>query len=114
MTVRKLPAGAASYRPGRGPHRRPHSGRGSAAAVTLVAAVLTAVGSPAAAGDLTLIGGLKLIDNSNADSWLEIDRTANTNHGSGTSGSDHDGSAVDLMDTLINPDRTDDDSEDGG
>lgn len=63
---------------------------------------------PAPAGDL------KLIDNSEADSWPEVDRTANTHHGSGTSGSDHDGSGVDLMDTLISPDRSDDDSEDGG
>ncbi|WP_328720053.1 hypothetical protein OHT52_11515 [Streptomyces sp. NBC_00247] len=109
MTVTILPAGAASSRPGRGPHRRPALGRGSAAAMALAAALLAAAGSPAAAGDLNLT----LIDNSEADSWLEIDRTANTNSGSGTSGSDHDGSAVDLMDTLINPDSTDDE-EDGG
>ncbi|MFE6976193.1 hypothetical protein [Streptomyces sp. NPDC057682] len=76
----------------------------TAAAAALAAALVAAAGSPAAAGDLKLT----VIDNSEADSWLEIDRTANTNQGSGTSGSDHDGSAVDLMDTLINPDRTDD------
>ncbi|MGW1225327.1 hypothetical protein [Streptomyces sp. NPDC001478] len=80
----------------------------TAATAALAAALVAAAGSPAAAGDLKLT----VIDNSEADSWLEIDRTANTNHGSGTSGSDHDGSAVDLMDTLINPDRTDDDGED--
>ncbi len=32
-----------------------------------------------------------LIDNSHADSWLEVDRTANSQVGSGTAGSDHDG-----------------------
>lgn len=32
-----------------------------------------------------------LIDNSHADSWLEVDRTANSTVGSGTAGSDHDG-----------------------
>jgi hypothetical protein len=32
-----------------------------------------------------------LIDNSHADSWLEVDRTANSTIGSGTAGSDHDG-----------------------
>lgn len=110
MTARTLPSGAASFGPGRVTHRRPALGRGSATVMVLAAALLTAAGSPAAAGDLNLT----LIDNSEADSWLEIDRTANTNSGSGTSGSDHDGSAVDLMDTLINPDSTDDDSEDGG
>ncbi|TRV76888.1 hypothetical protein FKN01_17345 [Streptomyces sp. 130] len=76
--------------------------------MALAAAFLVTASPPAAAGDLNL----SVIDNSEADSWLEIDRTANTNHGSGTSGSDHDGSAVDLMDTLINPDNTDDDSKD--
>lgn len=36
--------------------------------------------------------GLLIIDNSNADSWLEVDRTLNTQAGSkGTAGSDHDG-----------------------
>ncbi|MFG2714186.1 hypothetical protein ACGFX2_27075 [Streptomyces goshikiensis] len=32
-----------------------------------------------------------LIDNSGADSWLEIDRTANSQSGTGTAGSDHEG-----------------------
>ncbi|MYS59055.1 MULTISPECIES: hypothetical protein [Streptomycetaceae] len=35
--------------------------------------------------------GFTLIDNSHADSWLEIDRTLNAQAGSGTAGSDHDG-----------------------
>lgn len=35
-----------------------------------------------------------IIDNSHADSWLEVDRTLNGQIGSGTAGSDHDGSEV--------------------
>ncbi|MGK5548568.1 hypothetical protein ACSNOH_28115 [Streptomyces sp. URMC 127] len=36
--------------------------------------------------------GLLVVDNSHADSWLEVDRTANALVGSkGTAGSDHDG-----------------------
>ncbi|MFF9132050.1 MULTISPECIES: hypothetical protein [unclassified Streptomyces] len=42
-----------------------------------------------------------MIDNSRADSVLEVDRTANLQTGSGTAGSDHDGSAVDLMHALL-------------
>ncbi|WP_405998380.1 hypothetical protein [Streptomyces sp. NBC_00829] len=34
---------------------------------------------------------LVLIDNSGADSWLEVDRTANSQSGTGTAGSDHEG-----------------------
>ncbi|WP_265295230.1 hypothetical protein [Streptomyces sp. SHP 1-2] len=108
MTRHTSPAGTSPARALRGPHPAGSGAlRRSVAAALMLAAVLAAA-PPAAAGDLTLI------DNSEADSWLEIDRTANLNLGSGTSGSDHDGSAVDLMDTLLNPDRTDDDSEDGG
>jgi hypothetical protein len=41
--------------------------------------------------------GLLIIDNSNADSWLEVDRTLNTLVGSkGTAGSDHDGDGGDI------------------
>jgi hypothetical protein len=41
--------------------------------------------------------GLLIIDNSNADSWLEVDRTLNTLAGSkGTAGSDHDGDGGDV------------------
>lgn len=43
--------------------------------------------------------GLLVIDNSSADSWLEVDRTLNTLIGSkGTAGSDHDGGggAIDM------------------
>lgn len=37
---------------------------------------------------------LVLVDNSGADSWLEVDRTGNSSRGSGSAGSDHDGHAV--------------------
>ncbi|MFI0717662.1 hypothetical protein [Streptomyces sp. NPDC021224] len=41
--------------------------------------------------------GLLVIDNSNADSWLEVDRTLNTMlHSKGTAGSDHDGDGGDI------------------
>ncbi|MET4924293.1 hypothetical protein P3L51_18365 [Streptomyces sp. PSRA5] len=90
------------------PRRHRSAARGGVTVLALAAAVLTA-GAPAAEGsDRRLV----LIDNSHADSWLEVDRTANLEIGDGTAGSDHDGSAVDLMDTLINPDSTDDDSTD--
>lgn len=112
MTSRITPAGAAPPCPAGEPnhHAAPIRRRSVTAAVALAVALLTAAHSPAAAGELNLT----LVDNSRADSWLEIDRTANTNNGSGTSGSDHDGSAVDLMDTLINPDTTSDDPKDEG
>ncbi len=35
-----------------------------------------------------------LIDNSHADSWLEVDRTLDQEVGAGTAGSDHDGPEV--------------------
>ncbi|QKW07915.1 hypothetical protein HUT18_17485 [Streptomyces sp. NA04227] len=81
-----------------------------AAAVSAVGVVFGAGATPAEAKGLP---SLTLIDNSEADSWLEIDRTGNLNTGGGTSGSDHDGSAVDLMDTLMNPDPPGDDESDG-
>ncbi|MFI2206236.1 hypothetical protein ACH47Z_36835 [Streptomyces sp. NPDC020192] len=66
-------------------------------AAALAAAVLGAGAAPAAAS-----GGLiTVIDNSHADSWLEVDRTANVQTGRGTAGSDHDGSAVDAIEALV-------------
>lgn len=44
-----------------------------------------------AASTETRGSAFSLIDNSHADSWLEVDRTANAQLGSGTAGSDHDG-----------------------
>ncbi|MEU3839547.1 hypothetical protein AB0E88_05875 [Streptomyces sp. NPDC028635] len=66
-------------------------------AAALAVALLGASAVPAAAhGSLVTV-----IDNSQADSVLEVDRTANLQTGSGTAGSDHDGSAVDLMQALV-------------
>jgi hypothetical protein len=68
---------------------------GRAAAVA--AAVLGAGAGPASAS-----GGLvTVVDNSHADSWLEVDRAANLQTGSGTAGSDHDGSAVDVVEAIV-------------
>ncbi|MFF5448963.1 hypothetical protein [Streptomyces sp. NPDC012888] len=66
-------------------------------ALALAAALLAAAAPPAAAsGDL-----ITVIDNSHSDSVVEIDRTGNLQTGSGTSGSDHDGTAVDMLATLV-------------
>ncbi|WP_411075764.1 hypothetical protein [Streptomyces sp. cmx-4-7] len=62
----------------------------------LVAAVLMGGAGPAAA-DGSMI---TVLDNSHSDSILEVDRTANFQRGSGTAGSDHDGSAVDVLEVL--------------
>ncbi|GAB1338561.1 hypothetical protein ACE1SV_51510 [Streptomyces sp. E-15] len=64
---------------------------------TAVAAALLGAGAvPAVAESL-----ITVVDNSHADSWLEIDRAANVQNGSGTAGSDHDGSAVDVVEALV-------------
>ncbi|MET7651030.1 MULTISPECIES: hypothetical protein [unclassified Streptomyces] len=75
-------------------------------ATVLTVALLGAAAAPAvAAGSL-----ITVIDNSHADSILEVDRAANVQQGSsGTAGSDHDGSAVDMMEALVGgPDRGED------
>ncbi|MGW0870512.1 hypothetical protein ACWD3Z_08425 [Streptomyces sp. NPDC002740] len=75
-------------------------------ATILAAALLAAFAAPAVAeGSL-----ITVIDNSHADSILEVDRAANVQQGSsGTAGSDHDGSAVDMMEALVGaPDRGED------
>ncbi|MES9519610.1 hypothetical protein [Streptomyces capoamus] len=69
---------------------------------TAVAAALLAAGAVPAAGSESLI---TVIDNSHADSWLEVDRAANVQTGSGTAGSDHDGSAVDVVEALVGAGR---------
>ncbi|MEU8922097.1 hypothetical protein AB0D10_14345 [Kitasatospora sp. NPDC048545] len=61
-------------------------------------ALLAAGAAPAAAGGSLIT----VVDNSNADSWLEIDRTANLQNGSGSAGSDHDG-AGSLVGGLLGP-----------
>ncbi|MEU6506386.1 MULTISPECIES: hypothetical protein [unclassified Streptomyces] len=69
-------------------------------AAALAAAALGAGAAPAAPAPAT--GSLiTVIDNSHADSWLEVDRTANVQAGRGTAGSDHDGSAVDAIEALV-------------
>ncbi|MFF5705563.1 hypothetical protein ACFY7H_24195 [Streptomyces sp. NPDC012794] len=62
-------------------------------------AVTMAWGSttPAAAGGSLIT----VIDNSHADSVVEVDRAANIQSGSGSAGSDQDGSAVDVIGALL-------------
>ncbi|MGW7237635.1 hypothetical protein [Streptomyces sp. NPDC054804] len=74
-------------------------------AVAVAAVLLGTAGVPAhAAGSL-----ITVIDNSHADSIIEVDRTANVQAGRGTAGSDHDGSAVDAIQALLGePLRADD------
>ncbi|MEV7184442.1 hypothetical protein [Kitasatospora sp. NPDC093102] len=72
--------------------------RATALGLAGACALLAGAASPAAAG-----GGLiTVVDNSNADSWLEVDRTANLQNGSGSAGSDHDG-AGSLVGGLLGP-----------
>ncbi|MFE2579683.1 hypothetical protein, partial [Streptomyces sp. NPDC059378] len=71
-------------------------------ATALAAALLAAVTAPAAA-DGSLI---TVLDNSHADSILEVDRSGNVQQGSGTAGSDHEGSAVDMVEALVGAQRT--------
>lgn len=75
-------------------------------AVALTAALLGAAAAPAAATE----SFITVIDNSQADSILEIDRSGNVQQGSsGTAGSDHDGSAVDMMEALVGAQDRDED-----
>ncbi|MCG7206482.1 hypothetical protein [Streptomyces arenae] len=67
----------------------------TAAVVAVV--LLAGAAAPAHAGDSLIT----VIDNSHADSILEVDRTANVQTGRGTAGSDHDGSAVDAIQALL-------------
>ncbi|MEU2879075.1 MULTISPECIES: hypothetical protein [unclassified Streptomyces] len=85
-------------------------------AVVLAAALLGGAAHQAAAddGSGTAVGNsglVTVIDNSHADSILEVDRTGNLQTGSGTAGSDHDGSAVDMMEALVG--AAHDEEEDG-
>ncbi|MFC9278896.1 hypothetical protein [Streptomyces collinus] len=68
------------------------------AATMIAAALLGAAAAPAVANGGSLV---TVIDNSHADSILEVDRTANVQTGSGTAGSDHDGSAVDAIQAML-------------
>ncbi|MER8234451.1 hypothetical protein [Streptomyces sp. NPDC094049] len=67
-------------------------------ALGLAVALLASATGPAVAGGSLIT----VIDNSEADSILEVDRAANVQYGgSGTVGSDHDGSAVDAIEALM-------------
>ncbi|MEU3062834.1 hypothetical protein AB0P12_11635 [Streptomyces subrutilus] len=80
------------------------------AAACLAAALLGGAAAPAAAGGSLIT----VIDNSHADSVLEVDRSANVQSGSGTAGSDHDGSAVDMLATLVHAGHPGGDDREGG
>ncbi|MFI9246710.1 hypothetical protein ACIGXF_30050 [Streptomyces sp. NPDC053086] len=73
-------------------------------ATAVAAALLSAAAAPAVASGslITVIDNSRTgTDNSETDSFLEVDRTANAQAGSGgTAGSDHDGSAVDVVEAL--------------
>ncbi|MEW1776785.1 hypothetical protein [Streptomyces sp. NPDC086777] len=75
------------------------------AAAVVAAAVLGGAAAPACAGGSLIT----VLDNSHADSILEVDRTANIQAGRGTAGSDHDGSAVDAIQALMGEPRQNDD-----
>ncbi|MFF7467506.1 hypothetical protein [Streptomyces sp. NPDC008092] len=75
------------------------------AAAVVAAALLGGAAAPAWAGGSLIT----VLDNSNADSILEVDRTANIQAGRGTAGSDHDGSAVDAIQALLGEPRQSDD-----
>ncbi|MGW7541735.1 hypothetical protein ACWGKQ_11535 [Streptomyces sp. NPDC054770] len=75
------------------------------AAVVVAAALLGGAAAPACAGGSLIT----VLDNSNADSILEVDRTANIQAGRGTAGSDHDGSAVDAIQAMLGEPRQNDD-----
>ncbi|MEV7388357.1 MULTISPECIES: hypothetical protein [unclassified Streptomyces] len=74
-------------------------------AAAVAAALLAGAAAPAYA-DGSLI---TVLDNSHADSILEVDRTANLQTGRGDAGSDHDGSAVDAIQALMGEPRQADD-----
>ncbi|MEU1401073.1 hypothetical protein ABZ471_01670 [Streptomyces sp. NPDC005728] len=80
------------------------------AAVVLAVALLGAGAGTVAAdsGLITLIDASETV-NSERDSILEVDRTANAQTGSGTAGSDHDGSAVDAIQAILGEREPDDD-----
>ncbi|MFF4958392.1 hypothetical protein [Streptomyces sp. NPDC001222] len=80
------------------------------AVLALSMTLLGAAAGPAIADDSLVT----VLDNSHADSILEVDRTGNLQTGSGTAGSDHDGSAVDAIQALVGGGERDDGEEDGG
>ncbi|UFR01584.1 hypothetical protein KBP30_10480 [Streptomyces sp. Go40/10] len=86
----------------------PRLGMATAVAAALLGA--GAVPAVASGGLITVIDNSRTgTDNSETDSILEVDRTANAQTGSGTAGSDHDGSAVDVVEALVGADRGEED-----
>ncbi|MGW3955696.1 hypothetical protein ACWEKM_33360 [Streptomyces sp. NPDC004752] len=89
-----------------------HIVSGLRTATVIAAALLGAVSvfAPTVAVADTDAGGslITVLDNSQADSILEVDRTANLQTGRGTAGSDHDGSAVDAIQALMGEGDSDD------
>lgn len=90
------------------PRRVPPPRLRTAAALTV--ALLGGTAAPAVAGD----SFITVLDNSHADSILEVDRAANVQQGSGTAGSDHEGSAVDMVEALVAAHRHEEGVEDDG
>ncbi|MFD8081350.1 hypothetical protein ACFV4F_06580 [Kitasatospora sp. NPDC059722] len=78
-----------SESPGPVRHRASARWRAGAAGLAGACALLAGGAPPAAAGGL-----ITVIDNSHADSWVEVDRTANVQQGGGSAGSDHDGAGA--------------------
>ncbi|MFH8573529.1 hypothetical protein [Streptomyces sp. NPDC017993] len=72
-------------------------GGATVVAAAIVSDLLGAGSTAAEAADRSVV----LIDNSHADSWLEVDRTNNLQLGSGIAGSDLDGAATDLTGALV-------------
>ncbi|MEU3568352.1 hypothetical protein AB0E96_08050 [Kitasatospora sp. NPDC036755] len=72
--------------------------RATALGLAGACALIAGAATPAAAGGSLIT----VVDNSHADSWLEVDRTANLQNGSGSAGSDHDG-AGSLVGGLLGP-----------
>ncbi|ANP50291.1 hypothetical protein J2Z21_000972 [Streptomyces griseochromogenes] len=78
----------------------PRLGAAALLAMTLLCA--GAVPAVANGGLITVIdNSQKGTDSSETDSTLEIDRAGNANTGSGTAGSDHDGSAVEVVKAIF-------------
>ncbi|MFG2292109.1 hypothetical protein [Streptomyces sp. NPDC048603] len=77
--------------------------RAGGAGVGVLAAVLAwGAAAPAVAPAVAADGLITVIDNSHADSVVEVDRSANLQVGSGgAAGSDQEGSAVDVLATLV-------------
>ncbi|MER5349306.1 hypothetical protein ABT093_03080 [Kitasatospora sp. NPDC002551] len=107
MTLRLpgAPPPTAAQRPGRRGHRAAVAGLAGAWAV------LGCATAPAAASaERSLI---TVIDNSQADSIVEVDRTADLQIGRGSAGSDHDGATA-LVSGLLGPGPTLPGPEEGG